>query len=62
MDFMSVREFLRGGYKTLRGPTVISNHGAPLFTVLPYGSKAKEVPYIREDLWMKPDEPVAKKG
>lgn len=36
MNWMPIREFLRGGYKTIDGPTVVSNHGRPIFTVLPY--------------------------
>ena len=32
---MPVREFLRGGYRTIKEPTVISNHGHPIFTVMP---------------------------
>lgn len=31
-----MRDFLRGGYKTLTEPTVISNHGRPVFTVFPH--------------------------
>lgn len=35
MKWMSVREFLRGGYKTITEPTVVANHGRPAFTVFP---------------------------
>lgn len=35
MKFMPVREFLRGGYKKITEPTIVSNRGAPLFTVYP---------------------------
>lgn len=37
-----MREFLRGGYKTLQEPTVVSNHGRPAFTVIPYDGKKPE--------------------
>lgn len=36
MRIMPIREFLRGGYRTLQGPTVVSSHGRPVFTVMPY--------------------------
>lgn len=35
MKVMTVRDFLRGGYKKLREPTLISKHGVPIFTVFP---------------------------
>jgi len=35
MNVMPIRVFLRGGYRTLTQPTVISRHGRPLFTVYP---------------------------
>ena len=35
MKVMTVRDFLRGGYKTLTEPTLISKHGVPYFTVFP---------------------------
>ena len=35
MKWMSMREFLRGGYRDLDEPTVVSNHGRPAFTVFP---------------------------
>jgi len=38
MQWMSMRTFLRGGYKNLEETTVISNHGRPVFTVFPYNS------------------------
>jgi hypothetical protein len=30
-----MREFLRGGYLRLSDTTVVSNHGRPVFTVIP---------------------------
>jgi len=36
MNWMPVREFLRGGYREITEPTVISNHGRPVFTVFPH--------------------------
>lgn len=38
MRFMTIRDFLRGGYQRLDGPTLIVRHGLPLFTVMPHGS------------------------
>ncbi len=35
MKWMPIRQFLRGGYQKLEGPTVITSHGHPLFTVMP---------------------------
>jgi hypothetical protein len=35
MNWMTMRQFLRGGYRDLRGPTVVSIHGRPAFTVFP---------------------------
>lgn len=32
-----MREFLRGGYRTLTEPTVVAAHGRPVFTVFPLG-------------------------
>jgi antitoxin (DNA-binding transcriptional repressor) of toxin-antitoxin stability system len=32
---MSMREFLRGGYRTIDDITVVANHGRPVFTVTP---------------------------
>lgn len=34
--WMSVRDFLRGGYRNITEPTVIANHGRPIFTVMPF--------------------------
>lgn len=42
MKVMSVRDFLRGGYKTLKEPTLISRHGIPMFTVFPPINTKKE--------------------
>lgn len=36
MKWMSVRDFMRGGYRDLTEPTVVSNHGRPVFTVFPH--------------------------
>lgn len=36
MKWMPVREFIRGGYRTLTETTIVSLHGRPLFTVIPY--------------------------
>jgi hypothetical protein len=41
---MPVREFLRGGYKDITETTVVSNHGRPVFTVLPYVSPLRNPP------------------
>jgi hypothetical protein len=30
-----VREFVRGGYRALEEPTVVTNRGLPLFTAIP---------------------------
>lgn len=38
MKFMTLRAFLRGGYQTITGPTMIVKRGLPLFTVMPHGS------------------------
>jgi len=38
MRWMPMREFLRGGYKALAETTVVSVHGRPVFTVIPYVS------------------------
>jgi hypothetical protein len=35
MKWMPVRKFLRGGYKTIEEPTVITSQGYPIFTVMP---------------------------
>jgi len=35
-----MREFLRGGYRDLDETTVVSSHGRPVFTVLPYQTTA----------------------
>lgn len=35
MRTVTIREFLRGGYVHLKGPTVVSRYGQPLFTVFP---------------------------
>lgn len=32
---MSIRDFLRGGYQTIKEPTVVMKHGYPSFTVWP---------------------------
>ncbi len=40
MKQMAVREFLRGGYRTITEPTIVSSHGRLLFTVLPHGDSA----------------------
>jgi hypothetical protein len=32
---MRMREFLRGGYKSLRSPVLLTWHGKPVFTVTP---------------------------
>jgi hypothetical protein len=34
---MSMREFLRGGYRDLHDMTVVANHGRPVFVVTPVG-------------------------
>ena len=34
--WMGVREFLRGGYRSITEPTVVSNHQRPLFVVMPF--------------------------
>lgn len=31
-----MRDFMRGGYRTLTEPTVVSVHGRPVFTVFPH--------------------------
>lgn len=38
MKFMTIREFLRGGYQRLVGPTMVVRHGIPMFTVMPHGA------------------------
>lgn len=40
-----MREFLRGGYKGVTETTIVSNHGRPVFTVIPYASplRSKQV-------------------
>lgn len=40
MKQMGVREFLRGGYLTIKEPTVVSSHSRMLFTVLPHSERA----------------------
>jgi hypothetical protein len=35
MKAMPVRDFMRGGYKLILEPTVVTKHGRPVFTVLP---------------------------
>jgi hypothetical protein len=35
MRAISVRDFMRGGYKQIMEPTVVTKHGRPVFTVLP---------------------------
>ena len=35
MKAISVREFMRGGYKLIMEPTIVTKHGRPVFTVLP---------------------------
>jgi hypothetical protein len=37
---MAVREFVRGGYRTITEPTLVSSHGRLLFTVLPHNEQA----------------------
>lgn len=37
MKQMGVREFLRGGYRKIAEPTLVSSHSRVLFTVLPHG-------------------------
>jgi hypothetical protein len=32
-----MREFLRGGYRSIDDITVVANHGRPVFTVTPLG-------------------------
>lgn len=44
MKTMQVREFLRGGYKTLTEMTVITHHGDPIATWMPQ-SHAKKRSY-----------------
>lgn len=34
---MSVRDFMRGGYKNVTEPTVITKHGRAIGTWLPFG-------------------------
>lgn len=51
MRFMTLREFLRGGYQRLQGPTMIVRRGLPLFTVMPHGS----APVI-DSQWLKESE------
>jgi hypothetical protein len=41
---MPVREFLRGGYRTIRETTVISRRGYPLFTVWPGPPRYRDEP------------------
>ena len=43
MNWMSMREFLRGGYQQITEPTVISNHGRPAFTVYPHNGWTREM-------------------
>ena len=40
---MPIRVFLRGGYKQISEPTVVSSHGYPIFTVMPGGASARPV-------------------
>lgn len=40
INVVPIREFLRGGYRKLQGPTVVSSHGRPIFTVLPYAPRS----------------------
>lgn len=55
MRFMTIREFLRGGYLKLTGPTMIVRHGIPLFTVMPHGSAAAaESGYVASLLGVSP--------
>lgn len=44
MKWMSVRDFMRGGYRDITEPTVVANHGRPVFTVFPHvGYQSDEV-------------------
>ena len=45
---MSVRDFMRGGYRDLTEPTVVANHGRPVFTVFPH-NQAETVTYGMSD-------------
>jgi hypothetical protein len=44
MKWMTMREFLRGGYRTIDDITVVANHGRPVFTVTPLG--VRDVPEV----------------
>jgi hypothetical protein len=44
MKWMTMREFLRGGYRTIDDITVVANHGRPVFTVTPLGVRDPQLP------------------
>lgn len=39
---MTLRQFFRGGYKTVSEPTVLTRHGVAAFTVFPFHQKYEE--------------------
>lgn len=39
---MTLRQFFRGGYKTVSEPTVLTRHGVAAFTVFPFRQKYEE--------------------
>lgn len=41
MKVMSIREFLRGGYRGINEMTVITNHGRPVGTWMPNRQEPK---------------------
>jgi hypothetical protein len=40
---MSIREFLRGGYRTIDEATIVMRHSQQLFTVMPHTSHQNPV-------------------
>ena len=47
---MPIREFLRGGYQTVKEATLVMKHGQPMFTVIPQKKVEKDGPAKAEDL------------
>jgi hypothetical protein len=54
MQWMNMREFLRGGYREITEITVVANHGRPVFTVMPANGKLNGKAPPRE--WRQPEE------
>lgn len=51
MKQMGVREFLRGGYRTITEPTLVSRHSRTLFTVMPHGDFVPCREVMGEEIW-----------